>query len=150
MFSLICTWTNGCANNRDAGYLKHQSAHCDVTVMFYCGMVFDLFHPYSSGWFHWSERNRIAPMLQWCCYINQANQWNNHSKMIIKMHNKTLSISFGMDKIFYMYFKTMRFVYKLSAASVREFITISSIPWHGGIPANVATSGHLASLDNNQ
>ena len=27
MFSLICTWTNGSANNRDAGGLKRHSAH---------------------------------------------------------------------------------------------------------------------------
>ena len=27
MFSLICAWTNGCANNRDAGYLIHHCAH---------------------------------------------------------------------------------------------------------------------------
>ena len=31
-FSLICAWTNGWANNRDAGCLGRR-AHCDVTVM---------------------------------------------------------------------------------------------------------------------
>ena len=33
MFSLICAWTNGWVNNRDAGYLRHHRAHYDVTVM---------------------------------------------------------------------------------------------------------------------
>ena len=33
MFSLICTWTNGWANNRDAGDLRHYGAHYDDTVM---------------------------------------------------------------------------------------------------------------------
>ena len=33
MFSLICAWTNGCANNRDAGDLRCHRAHYDVTVM---------------------------------------------------------------------------------------------------------------------
>ena len=35
MLSLICTWTNGWANNRDAGDLKCNCAHHDVTVMMY-------------------------------------------------------------------------------------------------------------------
>ena len=33
IFSLICAWTNGCANNRDAGDLRRHRAHYDVTVM---------------------------------------------------------------------------------------------------------------------
>ena len=31
--SLICAWTNGWANNRDAGNLRHRRAHYEVTVM---------------------------------------------------------------------------------------------------------------------
>ena len=33
MFSLICAWINGWANNREAGDLRRHRAHCDVTVM---------------------------------------------------------------------------------------------------------------------
>ena len=33
MFSLICAWTNGWANNRDAGDLRCHRAHYDVPVM---------------------------------------------------------------------------------------------------------------------
>ena len=33
MFSLICAWTNGRVNNRDAGDLRRHRAHYDVTVM---------------------------------------------------------------------------------------------------------------------
>ena len=33
MFSLICAWTNGWANNRDAVDLRRQRANYDVTVM---------------------------------------------------------------------------------------------------------------------
>ena len=33
MFSLICVWTNGWANNRDAGDLSRHRAHYDITVM---------------------------------------------------------------------------------------------------------------------
>ena len=32
----ICAWTNGWANNRDAGDLRHHRAHYDVTVI--CGL----------------------------------------------------------------------------------------------------------------
>ena len=33
MFSLICAWTNGRANNRDAGDLRHHCAHYEVTAI---------------------------------------------------------------------------------------------------------------------
>ena len=33
VFSLICAWTNGWVNNRDAGDLRRHRAHYDVTVM---------------------------------------------------------------------------------------------------------------------
>ena len=36
MFSLICVWTNGWVNNREAGDLRRYPAHSDVTVMQYC------------------------------------------------------------------------------------------------------------------
>ena len=32
-FSLICSWTNGWVNNREAGDLRRHRAHCDVIVM---------------------------------------------------------------------------------------------------------------------
>ena len=32
-FSLICTWINGWANNREAGGLRRHRTHYDVTVM---------------------------------------------------------------------------------------------------------------------
>ena len=33
MFSLVCVWTNGWANNRDAGNLRGHHVHYGVTVM---------------------------------------------------------------------------------------------------------------------
>ena len=44
MFSMICAWTNGWANNRDAGNLQRLHAHYNVTVMIkphftHCGLV---------------------------------------------------------------------------------------------------------------
>ena len=34
MFFVICAWTNGWVNNREAGDLRHHRAHYDVSVMF--------------------------------------------------------------------------------------------------------------------
>ena len=34
IFSLICTWTNGWVNNRDAGDLRRHCAHYDVSVLY--------------------------------------------------------------------------------------------------------------------
>ena len=33
VFSLICGWTNGCANGRDSGNLEPHLAHYDVALM---------------------------------------------------------------------------------------------------------------------
>ena len=54
MFSLICAWINGLANNRDGGHLGRQRAHYDVTVMY-------LFHHWLWWWlFAWfSLRNSL-------------------------------------------------------------------------------------------
>ena len=35
MFSLICAWTNGWVNNRNAGGLRRHRSHYDVTVMWW-------------------------------------------------------------------------------------------------------------------
>ena len=34
MFSLICAWTNGTANNREVVDLRRRRTHYDVAVMF--------------------------------------------------------------------------------------------------------------------
>ena len=51
MFSLICAWTNGWANNRDTGGLIHRRAHYNVTVMHYAQIqsLKGRFSPWLSG-----------------------------------------------------------------------------------------------------
>ena len=39
MISLICAWTNGWVNNRDAGDLRRYRVHCDITVMHFCEYI---------------------------------------------------------------------------------------------------------------
>ena len=45
VFSLICTWTNGWANNRDAGDLRRHRAYYDATVM--------------DSWWHFQNLNSL-------------------------------------------------------------------------------------------
>ena len=65
MFSLVCVWINGWANNHEAGDLKRYRAHYDVTVMFYesgfngtgatvLNMREMIFSPWARrvGWYH--------------------------------------------------------------------------------------------------
>ena len=40
IFYLICPWTNGRVNNRDASDLRHHRAHYDVIVMLLCGSTY--------------------------------------------------------------------------------------------------------------
>ena len=53
MFSLICAWTNGCANNRDAGYLRRHRAHYGVTVMDNCYQV-------PLEWWSWETKHSFV------------------------------------------------------------------------------------------
>ena len=43
IFSLICTWTNGWVNNREAGDLRRHCAHYDIIVMIIVGDIY--LHP---------------------------------------------------------------------------------------------------------
>ena len=90
IFSLICTWTNSWANNRDAGDLRRHRAHYDVIVMQWAGecrnfklLYFKLFKnwkwtilsvlvtfmwfidPYSSIFHHWHVGNHM--LVSMCC-----------------------------------------------------------------------------------
>ena len=49
MFYLICTWTNGWVNNRDASDLRHHRTHYDATVIKACTVVLIKFLPYSGA-----------------------------------------------------------------------------------------------------
>ena len=57
MFSLICVWTNGWVNNRDAGDLSHHRLHYDVTVMW----QFNATHSVSCYWNY--HLGKVSPIL---------------------------------------------------------------------------------------
>ena len=53
MFSLICAWTNGWANKREAGDLRRHCSHYDVTVMDWA-LIRSLVQTLVCHWFrHW-------------------------------------------------------------------------------------------------
>ena len=52
MFSLICAWTNGWANNQEAGDLRGHRAHCGVTNAF----LERVSNHYLDQWWHSSPR----------------------------------------------------------------------------------------------
>ena len=52
--SLICAWTNGWVNNRDAGDLRRHRAHYDVTVMWIRVLVY-----VALDWVHRWSRSKI-------------------------------------------------------------------------------------------
>ena len=60
MFSLICAWTNGCANNRHACDLKRHRSHYDVTIMLFCFFSSGLQrHKYGNSSIQYSADGRI-------------------------------------------------------------------------------------------
>ena len=70
MLSMICAWTNGWANNRDAGDLSLHRAHFDVTAMMWIAMAF-------LHWGAWIKVDGNAPG----CYV-VSNAGGRHQLMI--------------------------------------------------------------------
>ena len=93
IFSLICVWTNGWANNGDAGNLRRHRVNYDLTVM----IPFNLFHilltaldAYGEHRRTWTSCGRFQQTLSWtglpevCAMVKsiprndkilQQNQW---------------------------------------------------------------------------
>ena len=72
MSSLICAWTNGWVNNRDAGNLRRHRSHYDVTLMFFydSGVSFECIHI------------NVKPCSSELCSVHlvvrmPGNQWSN-------------------------------------------------------------------------
>ena len=74
MFSLICAWINGWVNNRDAGDLRRNRAHYDVSVIvfwsrlhrsLFLGVQFTVSSPLveAMAWRHRSEYRLPEPMM---------------------------------------------------------------------------------------
>ena len=61
MFSLICAWINGRANNREAGDLRRHRTHYDVTVI--CTAM-SLFDP-ADALLHLSLDSQYAVIIVW-------------------------------------------------------------------------------------
>ena len=55
MFSLICSWTNGWINNREAGDLRRHQSHYDGTVMVMIKLLVTCHHVKPMRHFNWSS-----------------------------------------------------------------------------------------------
>ena len=86
MFSLICVWTNGWANNRDACDLRRHCAHCDVTVMRTL-----YYHRWKKSYYliQWLSRSKTTHYLQIIIY-----HWNKPSDSI-KWHCHICEAAYG-------------------------------------------------------
>ena len=79
IFSLICTWTNGWANNQNASDLRHHHTHYNITVMS-CEFCYG-FHPLQlHGYWHPGDNVMlnigIAIMVFWLLILqNISNQF---------------------------------------------------------------------------
>ena len=67
VFSLISAWTNGWANDRDAGDLQRHCAHYDVTVMRYVAL--DIHHTCPQIHLHWWKSQ---PFLAFAVFIHKG------------------------------------------------------------------------------
>ena len=69
MFSLICPWINGRANNQDARDLRRHRAHYDVAVM--CVIGTDRWYPYLSGMLPRGIA-RVTVQQPWRLWLNRS------------------------------------------------------------------------------
>ena len=85
MFFLICAWTNGWVNNREAGDLRRHRAHYDVTVMTN-GYVTDLRFVVM-----WSFRTRRSwkHSRHICSSLVQLNACLSTKTIVLQLKHKT-------------------------------------------------------------
>ena len=75
MFSLICAWTNGSVNNRNAGDLRRHRAHYDVIeyMLHYCGIA-------------WMPGRLIRVLSVFPTFVQQLFQATNNDNSIVLHH----------------------------------------------------------------
>ena len=98
MFSLIWAWINGCVNNREAGDLRHQHNHYDVSVMNY------RIHGENSSSNHWNtsvtshERWDIPNQQQlnclWKCLFGLTKTKHQRSQLLPFVGQSPVAVGF--------------------------------------------------------
>ena len=86
IFSLICAWTNGLANNRDAGDLRRHRAHYDVTLMIIPAAAVA----------HWSTRLSSAIIFHYMAMGFHYLMWNMSNEYILR---NTLSVDHNLKRL---------------------------------------------------
>ena len=114
MLSLICTWMNGWVNNREAGDLRRQHAHHDVTVMLssrtHTSWIISAWAG-TSGW-KVTFANTVFKRISHCC--NQC--WHFYWTIL-----KGINVSDILIKIQKVFFKKMH----LKMFLCRDFVQAS-------------------------
>ena len=111
LFSLICVWTDGWANNGDACDLRRNGAHYDVTVMVFgdmCGNVTDMQCNHSV-----SSLSSLARQIHYCF---QEVLWT---------HNATANVLFWHENYVMRYIVTNRLVYYTILYAIPFLVNIS-------------------------
>ena len=84
MFSLICGWTSGWLNNRDAGDLKRHQAHYDVTVMGCSGL--SAFRKSGSSVRHRVLYYSVSRICCMCWCMQGSLQWRHNEYDGVSKH----------------------------------------------------------------
>ena len=123
IFSLICTWSNGWVNNREAGEMRRQLTHYDVIVMYSLtnmlrGSRGNL--SWTSVWFQWwlliSKIWFISPIEQ---------QGNLHVCMLqnrnLNILRQILQVDFMNCRYFQRNIRLLRFLLRINLTSRCEY-----------------------------
>ena len=86
MLYLICAWTIGWVNNREAGDLRRHRAHYDVTVMLLSQQYYNIFNSRQGNMPYWiidallsHHTNATGSDNDQSCYINVTNYCRNRN-----------------------------------------------------------------------
>ena len=87
IFSVICPWTNGGANNRDAGGLRHHHAHYDITVMnsVYLSHSWKFIEMRILCFRKWIQLHMVE-CSSWACCMNllDSPRWGNSLECVMR------------------------------------------------------------------
>ena len=84
IFSLICVWINGCANNREIGDLRRHRTHYDVIVMpWACGIPCSIPHSNINLICHTSPDSNV----------HGTQVWPMNFAIWVTMHRRTVALA---------------------------------------------------------
>ena len=93
MFSLICTWRNDWANNREASDLRRYPGHFDVTVMIHANLVDQNLFMTSLWFVAYSDIFYSSPKGYNICLLSIVLHWTNVAEYnLLPQHSNVIEI----------------------------------------------------------